>query len=478
MLGAATYCGLYGKIPALGDFVTCRLPTEFVEAWDAWLQNGLSQWRLSQGNDWSDRFDAAGGFRFAMEENVCGPAAVIGVIVASKDRVGRRFPLTIAAVLPTGSSALVRAMSARKWFEDAADALRAIGHEFFDSPTKIESLLLQLDPELGFSADPLGAIPPESTDTLLQGVPCHISAGSESELPLLVAMLCVDQASRRQPRLSLIWTDEPRMNLWSCAGLPAVESFAGMFSTVMTAIQVSPASAETPAAFPQLDVVSPPDARASAGGTLRTGAHLLIAVANVAYVAFDAPGDERPEAAAVARRFRSEFERSSSAPGACLATLGAEAGSCAAWLPDEEGGAYVWCGTATIFRLRGADLERLTSADQAVSGSGDSLADLLGESDVSARLPAAATSRQPADVRAGDRILLCADGSYGRLSWAQLVSALREEQPALAARRLLEAWTTPGARIPGAIVIAFDSEDDSLVATHATVVTRPPAAAA
>ncbi|TIU04376.1 MAG: type VI secretion system-associated protein TagF, partial [Mesorhizobium sp.] len=29
--------GFYGKMPATGDFVTRRLPGDFVRAWDRWL---------------------------------------------------------------------------------------------------------------------------------------------------------------------------------------------------------------------------------------------------------------------------------------------------------------------------------------------------------------------------------------------------------------------------------------------------------
>ena len=33
--------GLYGKLPARGDFVTRRLDRGFVEAWDDWLQQAI-----------------------------------------------------------------------------------------------------------------------------------------------------------------------------------------------------------------------------------------------------------------------------------------------------------------------------------------------------------------------------------------------------------------------------------------------------
>lgn len=523
MLDSAAYSGLYGKIPAVGDFVSSRSPPDFVEAWDSWLQSGMNHWRLAAGGDWTERFDASAGFQFAFDAGVCGAAPVIGVVAASWDRVGRRFPLTIAATLPSGTSALVTATCAQVWCEGAAQVLRTIRQPGFESPTQLESLLQRLDAPLAEIVNFASRADTMSAAAMLQGAACHVAGAAGHGLTQLLASLCARHIAANALRLSWVWSAEPPVNLWSCAGMPTVESFASLFAAgapvpvpsilrqaaaaqelrpmAMASPAPMPSTAAVPSAGPMasaaplsspvplssnppptLSSTSPIPAPASnlrpaTGAELRTEVHLLVAVANVAYVAFGTNVNEPADQAAIARRFRSEFSRSGSAPGACQATLGGAAASCAAWLPDEEGGEYVWCGTATIFRLRGTDLERLAGEEPEDSGTGDSLADLLGGSDTGVMAAPALTSRQAADVRAGDRILLCADGSYGRLSWAQLVSALREEQPGLAARRLQEAWTQPAASVPGAIVIAFDSEADALVATHATVA-KPAAAVA
>jgi type VI secretion system protein ImpM len=34
--------GLYGKVPAIGDFVLRRLPARFVEPWDQWLRESIN----------------------------------------------------------------------------------------------------------------------------------------------------------------------------------------------------------------------------------------------------------------------------------------------------------------------------------------------------------------------------------------------------------------------------------------------------
>ena len=51
--------GWYGKLPALGDFASRRLPPEFVEPWDRWLAAGLAAWREHDA-DWLDAFSVYG----------------------------------------------------------------------------------------------------------------------------------------------------------------------------------------------------------------------------------------------------------------------------------------------------------------------------------------------------------------------------------------------------------------------------------
>ncbi|MEI9430414.1 type VI secretion system-associated protein TagF [Mesorhizobium sp. Cs1299R1N3] len=84
--------GLYGKMPATGDFVTRRLPADFVRVWDRWLAQhivpmfGMESWPQSTA------------LRF-----LAGPAsfgASMGIILQSADRVGRLFPLSVVARLP------------------------------------------------------------------------------------------------------------------------------------------------------------------------------------------------------------------------------------------------------------------------------------------------------------------------------------------------------------------------------------------
>jgi type VI secretion system protein ImpM len=97
---AGAVLGLFGKLPAHGDFVRRGLPSSFCDAWDAWLARGMAAARGSLGENWEGVWDASPVWRFALPAGACGPDPVAGVMAPSQDSVGRRFPLTVAAVLP------------------------------------------------------------------------------------------------------------------------------------------------------------------------------------------------------------------------------------------------------------------------------------------------------------------------------------------------------------------------------------------
>jgi type VI secretion system protein ImpM len=94
--------GLFGKLPARGDFVRVGLPGSFIEPWDAWLQRAIDAARRTMGERWLPAWLDAPVWRFSLPLWVCGPGAVLGLMIPSVDRVGRYFPLTLAAVYPEG----------------------------------------------------------------------------------------------------------------------------------------------------------------------------------------------------------------------------------------------------------------------------------------------------------------------------------------------------------------------------------------
>jgi len=89
--------GWFGKIPALGDFVSRRLPIEFIEPWDSWLSEELFAAREKLGENWLESYLKAPIWRFALMPGTLDANHWFGVLMPSVDRVGRQFPLTFAA---------------------------------------------------------------------------------------------------------------------------------------------------------------------------------------------------------------------------------------------------------------------------------------------------------------------------------------------------------------------------------------------
>lgn len=127
--------GFFGKIPARGDFVTRRLDPAVVKHLDDWLQLSIATSQRQLSDAWLPSYLETPIWRFIMGPGTCGDAAIAGVLMPSVDRVGRYFPLVLAAPLP-GCAAPVRLIEgARAWFETVeALALKSLENGFdFDA---------------------------------------------------------------------------------------------------------------------------------------------------------------------------------------------------------------------------------------------------------------------------------------------------------------------------------------------------------
>lgn len=166
--------GVYGKLPAHGDFIRRGLPDSFVEPWDAWLQAGIVAARDALGDDFPAAWAAAPAWRFRLPPGACGETPVAGVLLPSEDMVGRRFPLTLAMLLDAA------APPSESWF----DMIEAAARQGRDGGDTADALLAALPatawpdtdaPEAGWwRADsprwPLPALPPPAQfRVLLEG---------------------------------------------------------------------------------------------------------------------------------------------------------------------------------------------------------------------------------------------------------------------------------------------------------------------
>ena len=91
--------GFHGKVPSRGDFVQFGLPRSFTEPWDLWMQRMIAASRSALGETWLSAWLEAAPWSFVLSPGICGPGAVIGLWMPSSDRVGRCYPLTLAATM-------------------------------------------------------------------------------------------------------------------------------------------------------------------------------------------------------------------------------------------------------------------------------------------------------------------------------------------------------------------------------------------
>jgi type VI secretion system protein ImpM len=147
--------GFHGKLPATGDFVVRGLPPAFTGPWDRWVARHLAP-----------RMTADGPVLHFLRE---GPPAVAGVVLGSRDSAGRRFPLTLAVLVPAADPDLIdtagdwfaalaetgRQAIAERWSADAlAEALRALPCPSDAATESPYPLVLWTDPAAPLASDP------------------------------------------------------------------------------------------------------------------------------------------------------------------------------------------------------------------------------------------------------------------------------------------------------------------------------------
>src|SRR5271167_719654 len=431
--------GFFGKLPVLGDFLSRRLGPDFVEPWDQWLQQAMHMARAQAGAAWNELYTQAAPWRFALEAGVCGGSPVLGVLIPSNDRVGRQFPLTVACPLPTGVGALEVAAASEEWFADTEALLeRAVGGGM--DLAAFDLAVTDLGAALARSG--LSALAAADFAMCQQ----YLLAHGAFKLPLpaagigaSLAAMCARQLARTAPPLALFWCEataaEPQM--LASRAMPGPQLLAELLRLPARA-QLVPLPAAGIAAEPPAPAADPLQwhhAVISRESPRRV--HAVIAVAGTSTEDVDArlaSLDALLSRESVDEQFCDELS----------ALLGPNAQrnlphaplEFAIFAPDGDSHAFFWSSGATVFRLRGRDLERL--APEAAPVTGGSLLDLLQSNEVPAGAQVLQVTRI-SRIDPADSYLLCADASYPSLSWGQLVSALDEGTPQYGIERLIEA---------------------------------------
>jgi type VI secretion system ImpM family protein len=131
--------GFFGKLPSAGDFVQRRLPPGFVDVWDQHFENAVAESRGALNGAWHEAYHASPIWRFLLAPKICGESAWAGVMGPGVDRVGRCFPMVIAAPLTADPGSCTRVLQdGGSWFDqaeqvhNAAQANAAVSVDAFD----------------------------------------------------------------------------------------------------------------------------------------------------------------------------------------------------------------------------------------------------------------------------------------------------------------------------------------------------------
>jgi type VI secretion system protein ImpM len=138
--------GFAGKIPARGDFVHAGLPRDFTDPWHDWQTVVIAGSRTLMGEAWLDAFLEAPVWRFVLPAGLCGPRAAVGLIMPSVDKVGRYFPLTLAALPDAGTP------NADDW-AGWLDAVETLGRLALDEDAPPERLMQPSAPSGTFTSE-------------------------------------------------------------------------------------------------------------------------------------------------------------------------------------------------------------------------------------------------------------------------------------------------------------------------------------
>ncbi|MEO8751277.1 MAG: type VI secretion system-associated protein TagF [Casimicrobiaceae bacterium] len=108
--------GWFGKLPFAGDFVHRRLPYPLLESLDAWLQLGMGQLRAAYPQNWREIYRSSPMWNCAIPASITESGlTLVGLLVPSRDRVGREFPLCAGVALPPDASPAPLVAAAHDW---------------------------------------------------------------------------------------------------------------------------------------------------------------------------------------------------------------------------------------------------------------------------------------------------------------------------------------------------------------------------
>ena len=138
--------GVFGKLPAHGDFIHRNLSSKVINNLDSWLQAFVGSTQERLGASWLDIYLTSPIWRFCFSSGVVDDHVWAGILLPSVDRVGRYFPLMMVRKLGVSIAPTQFICSQDAWYNN----LESAALQALDGQVPIDRLL-----ELANASQPL-----------------------------------------------------------------------------------------------------------------------------------------------------------------------------------------------------------------------------------------------------------------------------------------------------------------------------------
>lgn len=449
--------GFFGKLSTQGDFVCRRLAPAFKSTLDKWLSTSIATSKRQMGDAWLPAYLRAPLWRFVLGPGIAGPHPAIGVMMPSVDRVGRYFPLVLAAELPECRTPVRLFRSAGAWFT-AAEAVLLSSLEDDCDIDAFDDLALALAP------------PPYDHASTQPGTGLACIALDEGGDLADAYTRFIDELTVDSTRFSMWWTlgsDAVKAALLVGHGLPAPTDFAALLDGHWRDWGLQVLGAEEKSAEFSVVVVGPTRQLAASAlshpGTRRlanedaylsrpelglwavadgVGGHQASAMASETVVTSLGKFLPPLSLGGAIDEIRELLAEANAALCAHALTLGDDAivaSTVVVLLVYGDHYAVLWAGDSRAYLVRNDVILGLTRDH--VAGDGSAQVTRAIGADAALAIEVAHGAVIP-----GDRFLLCSDGLTKSLDEGDILSAARGGTVAQAVRALLQNALVSGAR--------------------------------
>ncbi|MGH1373713.1 MAG: type VI secretion system-associated protein TagF [Cellvibrionaceae bacterium] len=218
--------GIFGKLPAHGDFIERNLPRSFTTPWDDWLQRCLASSREQIGSNWLDHYLTSPIWRFVLSPGTVDSNTWAGILLPSVDSVGRYFPLAFVSTIAGHSDPFLLQLQNSEWFS-AAESIAISGLQeglnADETLLRLSNISAQLNVEILSSIEttPNGFVANHNSNTIEANYATLLNSWQKS-------------LSNNSGESHSLWWNSPSGNrpssLLSCRGLPNAQQYASMIN--------------------------------------------------------------------------------------------------------------------------------------------------------------------------------------------------------------------------------------------------------